>query len=249
MNFKDHFSTLSAQYARYRPNYPDNLFHYLADLCPTQKLAWDCGTGNGQCALRLTNYFEQVVANDPSEPQLACAVKHPRIIYRLATAEEIDLLPQSVDLITVAQAIHWFEFSKFYELVNRVLKAEGVIAVFGYGLLFITPEIDKVLRFFYHDVVGSFWPPERKFIEQEYQTIPFPFKGVNAPPFSMTTEWTYPELIGYLNTWSSTRKFFEKNGRNPILQVEPQLKNAWGKETRKHIVRFPMFFRIGKKDQ
>ncbi len=218
----------------------------MAGLCPVHQLAWDCGSGNGQCALPLTKFFDQVVANDPSERQLALANQHPRITYHVAVAEDIEFSPGTVDLITVAQAIHWFDFPRFYEVVNRVLKPEGIIAVLGYGLLTITLEIDKVIRFLYDDLLGPYWLPEREMIDRVYQTIPFPFEEVNAPTFFITTEWTFHELVGYLNTWSSTRRYINLNGRNPIWQIEPRLKAAWGNESRKRSIRFPMFLRIGK---
>ena len=69
----DHFSAHAQNYARFRPTYPTELFAWLASQSPGHRLAWDCGTGNGQAALGLADHFVHVHATDLSPQQLAQA--------------------------------------------------------------------------------------------------------------------------------------------------------------------------------
>src|ERR1043165_5287441 len=125
--FKDHFSTQSQDYARYRPDYPPSLFQWLASLTSAHALAWDVGTGSGQAALALADHYRRVVATDAAEAQLRHAVAHERVTYKGMPAENTDLGNASVDLVTVAQALHWFDFDRFYREVQRVLRPGGLI--------------------------------------------------------------------------------------------------------------------------
>lgn len=178
----DHFSTHSADYRRYRPHYPRVLFEWLAQASPARSAAWDCGTGNGQAAVALGELFERIVATDPSANQLAEADLHPRVEYRNARAEASGLTTASVDLVTVAQALHWFDLGLFYPEVSRVLRPGGLVAVWCYGLLEIEPSIDRIVGHFYENVVGPYWPPQRRHIESGYRELPFPFAAVVPPP-------------------------------------------------------------------
>lgn len=247
MKFKDHFSNQANAYAAYRPHYPKAFFVYLASLCDAHELAWDCGTGNGQSAYQLAKYFLRVIANDPSEQQLANAIPHPNIDYVCATAEQMALPPSSVDLVTIAQAIHWFDTSQFYRVVHRTLKPGGVVAVFGYRRMTITPEIDAIIKFFYSDVVGPYWPPERRIIEEGYRTIPFPFDEVAPPGFSMSAEWNFGQVMGYLSTWSAVQTYIRERGCNPLDPLEPLLREAWGDERKTYRIAWPMIIRVGRR--
>jgi SAM-dependent methyltransferase len=244
MSFADHFSTQAADYAKYRPGYPRALFEWLATLTPEQTLAWDVGTGNGQAAVQLAQYFERVAATDPSAEQIRNARRHQRVAYQVQPAEESDLDDESVDLVAVAQALHWFDFDKFYAQVKRVLKPRGVIAAWTYGLHEITPEIDAILQHFYNQTVGSYWPPERRYIDECYRTIPFPFVEFSAPPMQLELAWTLRDLIGYLGTWSSTQRYIKQNGSDPRELIYEQLKAAWGAQSERTIS-WPLYFRIG----
>jgi len=246
VNFKDHFSKQAADYAQYRPRYPAALFEYLASQAPAKKIAWDCGTGNGQAALGLAPHFDLVIATDPSEKQIRNATPQARIKYVVAPAEQTDIAPQSVDLITVAQALHWFDFERFYAEVRRVSQPRGIIAVWFYNLLYTEPAITKVVNEFYFDVVGPYWPPERKLIEEEYRTIPFPFIEKKAPAFNLAAEWNLHELIGYLNTWSATQKYISQNGGNPIEKIFDKLAKVWGSAENIKRIEWPLNLRVGK---
>lgn len=226
--FKDHFSTRSAEYAKHRPGYPPALFDWLATLTPARDVAWDVGTGSGQAALGLARHFGRVIASDAAEAQLRNAVAHERIIYRVMPAERTDLADRSVDLATVAQAIHWFDFEHFYDEVRRVLKPSGVIAVWTYGGNRVTPEVDVVVRRYYTEIVGPYWPPERQLVDSQYRTIPFPFDEIPPPRFRMQQQWRLEDLLGYLDTWSATKRYAQARGANPLELIREPLARAWG---------------------
>lgn len=243
---KDNFSTQAALYARFRPTYPPALIAHLATLAPARASAWDCGTGNGQVAVHLATHFDQVYATDISEKQMLEAPEHPRIRYALEPAEYCSAPDQAFDLIVVAQAIHWFDFDRFYTQVRRVLRPGGVLAVVGYGLFETdTSAVDAVIRRFYNSIVGPFWDSERRYIDEAYQTIPFPFAEIRVPDFSMQYRWSLPDLLGYLNTWSATQHYIRAKGHNPVAQIEAELRQAWGGVGEQEI-RFPLLLRAGR---
>lgn len=246
MNFKDHFSTQAADYAQYRPHYPAELFEYLAAIAPAKKVAWDCGTGNGQAAVGLAQHFDLVIATDPSEKQIRHAVPHEKVKYIVAPAEKTDIASQSVDLIMVAQALHWFAHEKFYAEVRRVAPPGGIIAVSLYNLLYAEPKITDIVNEFYFDIVGPYWPPERKHIEAEYRTIPFPFAEIKPPPFRLEKHWRLDELLGYLNTWSATQRFMAQHGANPLEKIADRLSSLWGDPESPKRIAWPLHLRIGK---
>jgi SAM-dependent methyltransferase len=227
VSFKDHFSKQAADYAKFRPRYPQTLFDYLGTIAPSRHLAWDCGTGNGQAAVRLASVFDRVMATDASETQIANAQSHERIGYRVAPAENSRIGSETMDLIMVAQALHWFDLERFYAEVRRVLKNNGVFAASAYNLLNIEPAIDLVVNRYYYKVVGPFWPPERKLVEQ-FADLSFPFHKVDAPKFEMTAQWNLDHLLGYLQTWSSTQRFIAAHASNPLEQIRDELLAAWG---------------------
>ncbi len=241
---KDNFSSQSDQYARFRPVYPRSLFDYLITLVPDLETAWDCGTGNGQVARELAFYFDQVYATDLSQQQIDEAIPHEKIFYSVSQAESAPFPDNTFDLITVAQAIHWFDFEAFYREVNRTIKDGGILAVIGYGLFRVSPEIDAVIDEFYKNVIGPHWDTERKYIDEHYQTIPFPFGEIKAEPFEMVFEWSFEHLTGYLQTWSAVKHYRKATGNNPLDLVFDQLKVLWGTDTR--VIRFPLLLRIGK---
>lgn len=246
MTFKDHFSKQAVDYAKYRPRYPAELFEYLAQVAPGRERAWDCATGNGQAALSLARFFKQVIATDASRSQLESASAHENVEYRIAKAEETDIESRSVDLVTVAQALHWFNLEEFYAEAKRVMKEGGVIAVWSYNLLNMSPEIDAVLGVFYGETVGPYWPPERHLVEEGYHSIPFPFEDLNPPDFHMGADWTLPDLLGYLRTWSATQRFIKEKGVDPVEDLTAQLAALWGEPEKALEVRWPLSLRVGR---
>lgn len=240
---KDNFSTNSAEYARFRPNYPPELFRFLEEQLESKEMAWDCATGNGQVARELAKFMKLVEATDISAQQLKNAIKSPTINYSLQPAERTTFPDSSFDFITVAQAIHWFDFDNFFKEVKRLLKPEGLIAVIGYSLFKSNPETESVIFDFYENMVGPFWDPERKYLEEHYQSIPFPFEELPVPPFQQEYEWSFEQLTGYLKTWSAVNHFEKANGFNPVDKIIPDLKKAFGKKNK---VIFPIIVRLGK---
>lgn len=226
--FKDHFSVQAEDYSIYRPEYPAELYAWLASICNEKAMVWDCATGNGQAAVALTNYFSYVIGTDASESQIYRAMIYPRVEYEVALAHQSPLKDHSVDLITVAQALHWFEFDLFFKEVERVAKNNAVLAVWCYELHQISPAVDAVIKTYYEDIIGAYWPAERRHIEQAYASIDFPFEPIKSPKCSMNKQWTLKHLIGYLGTWSATQKYIQENGHDPRAQILEALTAAWG---------------------
>ena len=241
----DRFSGHAADYARYRIDYPADLYEYVLAHVPDRKTAWDCATGNGQVAGALAAYFAQVEATDLSQSQLNNATEHPNVTYRVATAEAPPFADAQFDLITVGQALHWFNVPAFHAEVRRVLKPNGVIAEWGYGLNTVTPPIDELVRFIYNNVVGPFWDPQRQHIETEYQHLPFDFAQVRYARFVQNRQWPVDWYMNYLRTWSAVQGFRKQHGYDPIDQFEGDFRGHWGGGNRD--VCFPIFLRLGMK--
>ncbi|ALI98458.1 class I SAM-dependent methyltransferase [Rufibacter tibetensis] len=242
---KDNFSTQASLYKKFRPTYPDALYQHLRSLVSTPALAWDCGTGNGQVAVELAKLFTHVHATDISEKQLAQAPPSDRITYHLLPAERTTFTDNSFDLITVGQAVHWFDFDTFFAEVARVAKPDAVIAIWGYGLLSISPEVDPLILDFYTQTVGPYWDFERSYIDGAYTTIPFPFEEAPAFTGAITTHWSLSELEGYLNSWSSVQAYIRQKEENPVVLLMQKMKEVWPEEKQKEVC-FPIFSRIGR---
>ena len=245
MSFKDHFSKQATDYAIFRPGYPQELFDYLGSIAPTRQLAWDCGTGNGQAAVGLASVFDRVIATDASEKQIANAQPHEEVEYRVAAAGNSGIESDTIDLIMVAQALHWFDLDHFYAEARRVLKPDGVLTASAYNLLHIDPAIDEVVNRYYYEVVGPFWPPERKLVEN-FDHVPFPFQEIDPPKFEMKAQWNLDHLVGYLRTWSSTQRFIAAKGSDPLKQIIDELRAAWGTPEQTRNVIWLVTLRIGR---
>jgi SAM-dependent methyltransferase len=244
--FEDHFSGHSRQYAQSRPQYPDNIYTYLASIAPGHSLAWDCGTGSGQAAIGLAKYFDHVYATDASAEQISHAYPHEKVSYHAEPAEHISLDNSSVDLVTIAVAIHWFNFDEFYREVKRVLKPNGGIAAWTYNAVEISPELDALIWHYYRDIVGEYWPERIRFIEERYETIPFPFEEIIPPKFVMQIEWNLIQLAGFLDSWSATQRYKAQRGHHPVELIWDKLLDAWGDEKATRPIRWPLHFRIGR---
>ncbi|WP_286761165.1 class I SAM-dependent methyltransferase [Salegentibacter sp. UBA1130] len=240
---KDNFSTQSSSYARYRPAYPQELYEFLNEKLTATETAWDCGTGNGQVAGELADFFQKVEATDISKQQLENAVRKPTIHYSVQRAEETNFQDKTFDLITVAQAVHWFNFKTFYNEVERVLKPNGIIAIIGYSLFKSNLETDKLIHKFYKDIIGPFWDEERRYLDEKYQTIPFPFQEIETPAFQQEYQWSFDHLIGYLETWSAVKHYEKEKGVNPVNLIKNELKTAFGNKNK---IVFPILLRLGK---
>jgi ubiquinone/menaquinone biosynthesis C-methylase UbiE len=241
---KDNFSQQAASYAKYRPQYPEALFNYILDFVKEKNTAWDCGTGNGQSAAALCKYFNTVFATDISQKQIDNAYQANNILYSLQAAEQTDLADKSIDLITVSQALHWFNFQQFYTEVNRVAKPGAVIAVWTYSLLQINPAIDSLIHHYHFNTLASYWDAERKYVDNNYAGIPFPFEEVSSPPFTIKLHWSLQDLEGYFYTWSALQKFITANNCSPVDALIAQIQPLWGAEEKREII-FPVHLRLG----
>ena len=244
--FKDHFSSGSSGYAAYRPSYPAALFEWLASQCPSHDLAWDCATGNGQAAVGLAKHFRRIIATDASDAQLEQAQPVPNIEYRIAPAEASGLVAGSVDMVTVAQALHWFDRPRFFAEAGRVGKPGGLLACWMYGVMFIDPAFDRVIDRLYTEIVGPYWPGDRVLVDQKYGTIRIPFEEIDPPPFEMGADWTLDHVLGYLRTWSAVIRYQAALGEDPVALVKPELAAAWGERGTPRRVRWPLTVRVAR---
>jgi SAM-dependent methyltransferase len=241
---KDNFSLQADLYAKYRPNYPPELFQYIVGLTERRDAAWDCATGNGQSAKELTPYFKKVMATDISRKQLDNAAVASNIFYSVQPAERTDFEDHTFDLVTVSQALHWFNFHDFYNEVNRVGRPGAILAVWAYSLLSVSPQVDKILQAYHFETLKDYWDNERKYVDEGYATLPFPYVELKTPSFAIKYKWTPDDLKGYLSTWSALQKFIGKNAYNPLDELMARIRKHW--PSGKKEVRFPIHLRAGK---
>jgi len=248
MMSEDHFTSVAEHYARFRPSYPDELFRWLASIAPQREFAWDCGAGNGQASIALSEHFELVTATDISAAQLASAPQRNNIKYRVAPAEASGIADHSVDLITIAQAMHWLDLSKFYTEVERVLKPRGVIATWGYNRLKLDhSELQKILDDFYEETIGAYWPPERVHVENGYRELPFSFRRLTVPVFALSAEWSREHLLGYLRSWSAVGRFQVAHNFDPVSMIATEVCAHWPQNEVRQI-KWPIFIHAGHVD-
>lgn len=242
----DHFSEQSGLYARYRPHYPDSLFRWLAEQTPGRACAWDSATGNGQAAIGLARHFDAVIATDQSTRQLSSATPHPAVRYQSAPSECTPIEDHSVDLVVVAQALHWFDLPQFYEEVRRVARDRAVLAIISYGLFRITPEIDTIIDHLYSKILGADWPPERAHVDNAYADLPFPFPLIPVPRFDLREHWELDHLLGFLGSWSATVRHRARTGEDPVAGIEAPLRQAWRADQLRHAVHWPLAVKAGR---
>lgn len=243
--FRDHFAPQAAQYAVFRPSYPATFIAHLASLTEHHDQAWDVGTGSGQAAVLLAGHFARVRATDASARQLDHAVAHPNIEYAVAPAERSGLASASVDLVTIAQALHWFTPAPFHAEVARVLRPGGVIVAWSYGLPSADAPIDAVIRWFYDVRIGSYWPAERRHVESGYADLPFPYEAIDVGEWSLDASLTRAQFAGYIGTWSALRHAREAEGGDPLEEFTARLREAWPDHASR-AVRWPMVVRAGR---
>ncbi len=240
------FATEAAQYAHLRPTYPERLFIFLSSTVASREVAWDCATGNGQAATHLAGYFGRVIAIDESAEMIAQAPRVPKLEYRVVEAEDSGIAARSVDLVTVASAIHWFDLRKFYAEVRRVVKPGGVIAAWTYYTPVFDSPIDAIIRRLAHDVLADYWDERVHYVVDEFHDLPFPFEPIDAPRFRTDMRWNMEDLLGYFETWSSSMKYREATGAHPTDLIKGELARAWGEPERKRDLHFPLYMRIGR---
>jgi SAM-dependent methyltransferase len=241
------FATVAREYASFRPGYPPELFAWLARISPAREAAWDCGCGSGQASTALAGHFDVVYATDVAPEQIEAAKAHPRVRYSVAPAEHSGLSDQSVDLVTVAQALHWFDVTAFYAEARRVARPGAILAVWNYPRpQFADAELDRRFLEFYTDVVGPYWPPERRHIQSGYRTLPFPFEEIAAPPFGLDLRWNLEQVLGYVSSWSATTRYRKARGEDPVPLLRVSLGAAWARDDADVPLRIPLGLRAAR---
>ncbi len=246
MSFKDHFSGHADRYREARPTYPEALFDWLAAQAPARDLAWDAGCGNGQASVALATRFVRVHASDPSANQVANAEARSNIDYRVEPAEQCALADASADLVTVAQALHWFDHARFNAEVRRVLKPGGLFAAWSYADCRVDAAIDAVKDHLYVDLTGPYWTPERQHVEEGYRALPMPFADIAVPAFAMRVDWNLAQYLGYLRSWSATQRYLKDRGEDPVALVEVPMRAAWGDPAMRRRMRWDFHLRCAR---
>ena len=241
------FTDLAKQYSKHRFGYPPELYEFLSETSLEHDLAWDCATGSGQAATSLAKHFRKVLATDANAEQIENAHQHKNVEYVVCPAERSVLSDESVDLLTVAQALHWFDLDAFYKEAQRVLKPGGVIAVWCYNKAETDREIKRVVRELSNGILGPYWSDRVRLVENDYRTIRFPFEEIEAPTFSATTVWKEADFIGYLSSWSAVKTYLAANGHNALDTIAEELRAAWGDPEEAKTFTWPLPMRVGRK--
>lgn len=243
----DFFNDKSDVYRLARPLYPSSLIEFVSSISPSNSCAWDCATGNGQAAVGLSEFFEKVVATDVSENQISQAIKGEGITYFVQEAEYPDFPLESVDLITVAQALHWFDYSKFWPAVDKVLKPDGVFAAWGYDWFSVSQPVDELITSLVLDKIEGYWAPQNRILWQGYKDLQFPFSVIDTPDFDLSMKWDLNHLFNYIHSWSATRRCIEKEGDDFLRSAFDEVATIWGKANESKIVSMPLHILVGRK--
>ena len=245
-SFPDYFSGQADTYARARPTYPDRLYQTILEHTPGRAVAWDCATGNGQAARGLAPHFRRVIATDASAEQIDAADPVDNVEYRVATAESSGLASRSVDLVTVAQALHWLDLPRFYDEVRRVGARKSMIAAWYYGSCALAPGLHEIVAEFELGLLAPYWPANRRFVLEGYRTLPFPFAEIPMPSFELRVNWTLGQLGGYLRSWSAVARYRRERGEDPVAPLLERLQNRWGAPEQTQDVVWPLGLRLGR---
>ena len=219
------FDSKGQNYAEFRPGYPQELLAWVASTAKNHQLLWDCATGNGQAACALAEYFETIIATDSASSQIEAATPNPRVHFKVASAEQSGLDNNSVDCITIAQALHWFANETFFNEARRVAKPGASIAAWCYATAVLEDkEMNSVWLKCYDEYLRPYFPPGREHVDNAYATIPFPFSHKQTKTFRQDYSWTLKRFLQYVGTWSATRKYLHTHSIDPIKDlIEPRL--------------------------
>jgi len=248
LNNSQTFSIGSAQYAKHRPTYPDELFRFFSEISVSHESVWDCATGNGQAAAACAKYFSHIEATDISSEQIQHCIPHPKITYSISPAETTPFADHSFDCIMVAQAYHWFDQEKFSREADRILKPKGILAIFGYAFFEIDPEIDFHIKDSFLPLIDPFWAAGNRLLMSGYKDVTLPFNEIPDPKaFAITVGWNLPQLTEYLRTWSGVKRYVKELGGDPVADLETAIKPLWGKVDMVKSVKMPLYLRVSRK--
>jgi ubiquinone/menaquinone biosynthesis C-methylase UbiE len=242
------FAISSDLYAQFRPQYPEELFAFLAGLCPAHDRAWDCATGNGQAAVAIASYFSIVEATDISREQVKNSLRHPHVHYSVSPSEKTSFAENSFDLITVAQAIHWFDLPNFFHEVNRILKPDGILAIMGYSSIHVDPQIDRILSDGFYDSIDTYWAHGNRQLMDEYRSLTLPFPEIpSSRRFDIKVNWNLPHFLGYLSTWSAVKRYIAERGTDPLRPLQDALSVVWHHPDEIREVSMPVALKVCRK--
>ena len=247
MKFPDHFSGVASDYAAFRPQYPAELFEWLASVCPRHGVAWDCACGSGQASASLASHFGRVVGTDASPTQVAAAEATETNQFVVAASEQTPLADNTIDLLAVAAALHWFADEPFFAEVRRVVRPGGVFAAWSYGMPHIDSEdVERVVHGFIDGLLGPYWPPQIRMVLDGYASIVLPFKELDSPSFELEAEWTLERFLGFARTWSGVGRYIEDLGEDPVLNLVAELEEVWRDEEGLLPIRYRLDLRVGR---
>lgn len=251
MGFHDHFSGHAPLYASARPSYPQELFEFLSAQCTGSGMAIDCASGNGQATKSLLKYFDTVLMTDASAEQLkqyaGADEGSEKLVRVVAVAERLPVADECADLLTVAQALHWLDFDSFCVELDRVLRPGAIFAAWSYGIHSIAPDIDALIAYLYEDLIGAYWPPERRLVEEGYAGYDFPFQEIQSPNFKLRKCWSIEQVLAYLNSWSAVQRYQREKGSNPVEAIVSPLTDLWGEQAQREI-QWPLTLKVRRKD-
>lgn len=225
MSLFDIFDCHFDSYRQYRPKYPAELYFLLKSECYSSRLAWDCGTGNGQAAVDLADCFDHVYATDRSFEQISRAIQHERVRYEVEPAERCGLSDASADLICVAEALHWFCNEAFFDEVRRVAVDGAVFAAWNYGACRVSHEMDRFLISLKHEKLGPYWSTNAVVDGKENLSLPWACTSVRL---LMSEWWSINQFVGYIDSWSAVKAYSVIEGQHPMESVLEDLRSAWG---------------------
>jgi SAM-dependent methyltransferase len=241
------FNDKAELYESSRPIYPQEIYSYLASLCSSQDLAWDSACGNGQAAVGLIKEFNRVYATDVSKEQIFNAKPHHNISYEVSPSEKVNLENRSCDLICVAQALHWFDYSQFWPEATRVLKPNGVFCAFGYNWASVSTEIDNVINTSIVKIIEPFWAPQNKLLWNHYRDLQIPFEKIESPNFTMSVSWNLNEYFNFLHTFSATRRCMDLIGNEFFQKAYEAVSHIWGLVEERKKIDLDFVFYVGRK--
>jgi SAM-dependent methyltransferase len=247
VGFKDHFSAVAADYANARPEYPRELFAWIASIAPARTVAWEAGCGSGQATRDLAAQFERVHATDPSAAQIAQARGPANVQFAVEPGERCSLPDACIDAVCVAQALHWFDRDAFFAECNRVLRPGGVLVAWGYQDIIVPPELHEANAAI-QTAILPYWPPERALIDEAYASFEWPFAPIAVPAFELRAQWTLPRLLGYFSSYSASKRYRDNTGRDAVTEHADAFAEAWGDPQQVRTVQWPLFVHARRKE-